>query len=155
MTDHVFVWRADSMDCSVCGEPHSGCEIVKVEPEGEQPLPELTDAQYIEKATEFLEQAAKMNNVPVPYMIAAAFKNEHQLSTALAQLAQAKKELADRDREMEHYRNSERTLAALEEKFPLAPADDPLTVEGFEGEYEERCRNGVGNSILDYRRSHR
>lgn len=28
-TDHEFVWRADSEQCSVCGENHHGCIIVK------------------------------------------------------------------------------------------------------------------------------
>lgn len=39
--DHEFIWRADHMDCSLCGEPHSGCEIVKL------PQPAAPDAERV------------------------------------------------------------------------------------------------------------
>ena len=56
-------------------------------PQEAQPLPALTDEEYLAKAEKFLADAAKMNNAPVPYMIAAAFKNEDRAKRAESELS--------------------------------------------------------------------
>lgn len=53
-------------------------------------LPALEeDTEYLTRAVKFMDDAAKMNNAPLPYMIAAAFKNEDRARLAEAKLKAA------------------------------------------------------------------
>ena len=81
MCEHCVVFSEGLSD--VCGLPYTD----KVHSQEAQPLPALTDEEYLAKAEKFLADAAKMNNAPVPYMIAAAFKNEDRAKRAESELS--------------------------------------------------------------------
>lgn len=78
------------------------------------------DADYLERATKFINDAAKMDNVPILYMVAAAFKNEDRAKRAEATIQQLREELramaADRNLWRDEHNGDCPNLIMLEER---------------------------------------
>jgi hypothetical protein len=52
-----------------------------------------TDAEFLSRAEKFMADAAKLDNAPIGYMVAAAFKNEDRAQRAERQLASSQEAL--------------------------------------------------------------
>jgi hypothetical protein len=68
-----------------------------------QPQMPVSDDEYLSRAEKFLADAAKMNNAPVPYMVAAAFKNEDRAKRAEAENESLKALLLELHRQQDNF----------------------------------------------------
>jgi hypothetical protein len=79
-----------------------------------QELP-LSDDEYLKQAERFMAQAKKMNDAPIPYMIAAAFMNGDRAAALREEIATLRADLA---RERERHREMTELLREYEADCP-------------------------------------
>jgi hypothetical protein len=92
------------------GKDFCGCKAYEPTPapllRQDEPLTILgLDEYYLAKAEKFMQDAAKMEGAPIPYMVAAAFKNEDRAKIAEASLTQALTSLSAEENTSKNLRN--------------------------------------------------